>query len=395
MNNGMTMRNTLDEKMIVLISCALHGTAPEREQIEKLDLAALYHLAEAHSLTAIVCMALEAADVFSTADPKLKKRWTDAKNKAIRKNMLLDAEREQILKEMEKAGIWYMPLKGSILKELYPRYGMRQMADNDILFDTAGQKEVMHIFLRRGYKAEVVGRGNQDVYLKPPFYNFEMHTALFGSGIHEGWTAYYRDVKNRLCPDAGRKFGYHFTDEDFYIYITAHAYKHYSISGTGLRTLLDLFVMNWKKGDTLDREYVNAELKKLGIAEFEEKSRCLAEKVFGTAGPPKATDLTEEEQELLAYYIGSGTYGTTQIRVKNKLRELQTDGETITVRTKLRYICLRVFPGRESCRESYPFFYRYPFLIPVLWIYRMLRGAAIYRKRLGTEIRTLKRKSQT
>lgn len=382
--------NVWYEKMVVLIAHALHGTAPEREQVENLDLAALYKLAAAHSLTAVVCMALEAADAFSMADPEVKKRWTDAKNKAIRKNMLLDAERERILKEMERAGIWYMPLKGSVLKELYPRYGMRQMADNDILFDPAGQREVMHLFLKRGYKAKVVGRGNHDVYLKPPVYNFEMHTALFGSAHPEGWAAYYRDVKERLHPDEGKKFGYHFTDEDFYIYITAHAYKHYSICGTGIRSLLDLFVFNWKKGKTLDREYVRAELQKLGIAEFEEKSRCLAEKMFGAAVPLSELALTKEEREMLAYYCGSGTYGTAKLRVKNKLRKLQGDEGPITVRTKLHYFCLRLFPGREWCREPYPLFYRYPFLIPALWMYRIVRSAVFYRKRLGDEIRMVK-----
>ena len=387
----MAEMNLLNEKMIDLISCALHGMVPEMEQVKKLNLDALYKLAGAHSLTAIVCMALEEADDFSMTELEVKKRWKDAKNKAVRKNMLLDVEQKQILGEMEKAGIWYMPLKGSILKELYPRYGMRQMADNDILFDSARQKDVMHLFVSRGYKAEVVGRGNHDIYLKPPIYNFEMHTALFGSTAKEEWTAYYCDVKKRLRPDEGRKFGYHFTDEDFYVYITAHAYKHYSNSGTGLRTLLDLFVFNWKKGNALDRKYVRAELKKLGIAEFEDKSRRLAEKVFGTKVPFKESALTEEEQKMFAHYCGSGTYGTMQNRMKNKLKALQADEKPITVRTKLRYICLRLFPGREWCRKYYPFFYRYPLFIPVLWVYRVIRGIVFRRKKLGNEIRMIEK----
>ncbi len=38
------------------------------------------------------------------------------KKKSIRKNCLLDIERTSILADMEQHGIWYMPLKGSILK---------------------------------------------------------------------------------------------------------------------------------------------------------------------------------------------------------------------------------------------------------------------------------------
>lgn len=387
----MEERNAQNKNMLYLISCALHETAPERERIKDMDLSALYQTAAAHSLTAMVCMALESADAFSTADPEIEKRWKDAKNKAIRKNMLLDAEREQILGEMEQAGIWYMPLKGCILKELYPKCGMRQMADNDILYDASRQKDLMNVFVRRGYRVERVGKSNHDIYLKPPVYNFEMHTALFGATVDKSWVEFYRDVKKRLRPDENRRYGYHFTDEDFYVYFMAHAYKHYKNSGTGLRTLVDVYVLHWKEGELLDREYVRAELEKLGIAEFEEQNRRLAEKMFGAASPLPLTELTEEERGLLFYYCGSGTYGTLQTKVKNKLRALQPEGEAIRKGTKLRYYCSRVFPGREWCKMVYPFFYRYPCFLPALWIYRLVRILLFGRRKLGNEIRAVEK----
>ena len=60
--------------------------------------------------------------------------------------MLLDAERHRLEKNLTEHGIWYMPLKGSILKDWYPKFGMREMADNDILFDASKRKEVKAIF---------------------------------------------------------------------------------------------------------------------------------------------------------------------------------------------------------------------------------------------------------
>lgn len=93
----------------------------------------------------------------------------------MRKRGLMDAEMRTVFAQLEEAGIWYVPLKGSVLKEYYPEYGMRQMADCDVLFDKS--------------RAE--------------------------------------DVKKRLIPDEGKKYGRHFSTEDFYVYVTAHAYKHY------------------------------------------------------------------------------------------------------------------------------------------------------------------------
>lgn len=379
--------NPLIEKMIYLISCALHQAVPEKEQIEGLDLAELYRMAKRHSLTAIVCMALEAADAFSSADPEIEKYWKDAKDKAIRKNLLLDAEREEILKEMEAAGIWYMPLKGSILKDLYPRCGMRQMADNDILYDASRQADLTDLFVRRGYTVKSVGIGIHDVYMKPPVYNFEMHTALFAEAFKKEWAESYLDVKERLIPDEGKKFGYHFSDEDFYVYIMAHAYKHYSNCGTGIRTLLDTFVLDWKKGGSLDRVYINSELERLGIAEFEEQSRIFARKLFGSANVIFVKEFTEAEQKMLSYYCGSATYGTARIYVKNRLGAIQTDEKPISAGTKLRYYFGRLFPGREWFKLPYPFLYRHPYLVPFFWIYRIMRMALFSRKRIGNEIK--------
>lgn len=46
------------------------------------------------------------------------------------------------------------------------------------------------------------------------------------------------------------------------IYMIAHEYKHFSKGGTGLRSLLDTYVFLRHCDETLDKEYVESELKK-------------------------------------------------------------------------------------------------------------------------------------
>ena len=72
-----------------------------------------------------------------------------------------------------------MTLKGIILKEMYPKLGMRQMADNDILYDKQYQEELLNFMIARGYEPSQIGEGNHDVYEKAPVYNYEFHTALY------------------------------------------------------------------------------------------------------------------------------------------------------------------------------------------------------------------------
>lgn len=61
----------------------------------------------------------------------------------------------------------YLPLKGIIMKDYYPSVGMRQMSDNDILFDADAWERMEKHMISEGYKAEHVGKGNHDVYHKP------------------------------------------------------------------------------------------------------------------------------------------------------------------------------------------------------------------------------------
>lgn len=378
-------------QLLYLISCALHETAPEDAVLGEIQWSALFSAARAHSVCAMVCMALEPTKTFAQADPEVRKQWLDAKNKAVRRTMLMDADRVILMDEMEKAEIWHMPLKGSILKDWYPQFGMREMGDIDILFDPTRREQVRDIFLSMGYSAERYDIDNHDVYHKPPIYIFEMHVDLFEERVFEDLAKKYENVKEKLLPDQGKPYRFHFTREDFYVFILAHAHKHYSDGGTGIRTLTDLYVMNRKIGQTLNWDYVNQELEELGIRDYETSSRTLAEKIFGTPKPEMEFALTEPEQKMLWYYMESSTYGTLENRITKRLSSMQADGKPISALTKIKYCMRRLFPGRNWCKLPYPFIYRHPCLLPAFWIWRLCRRIAVNSKGILRELFALNR----
>lgn len=362
--------------MLYLTACAVNEIKPDRDRIVNMDLAELYRMCQFHSLTAAVCTALENAGISD-------KKFQEAKSKAIRKNILLDAERKKIFEFMEENGIWYMPLKGIILKDLYPGIGMRQMADNDILYDRNFQKQLKAFMVQNGYKAESVGKTHHDEYLKEPVYNFEMHTNIYDEA-YKNFADYYSGIKSRLLKDKDNGFGYHLADEDFYIYITAHEYKHYMLGGTGLRSLVDCYVYIHNKGDKLDWDYIKNELSLLEINEFEQESREICLKIFSPSG---YSDLSEHEREMLEYYLFSGTYGTMQNLVNNKMEKFREETGSMS---KFRYVWSRIFPPLECYRLYYPFFYRHKLLLPIGWTYRAFRGLLFRRKRFKAEMNIVK-----
>ena len=331
----------------------------------------LFRMSAKHFIDALVGTTLKRAGVV------LPKYWEERMVKAVRKVLLFDVERKKLCAWMDRERIWYLPLKGIILKEYYPSIGMRQMSDNDILFDADAWERVEKHMLSEGYETESVGNGNHDVYQKAPVYNFEMHRSLYGKGHDERWVEYYSDIKDCLIPDRAddRCYGYHMSDEDFYIYITSHAYKHYSGSGTGLRTLLDFYAYLNAKEDSLDFDYIRTACKKLGIDDFEQHNCILCRKVFA----PQQTynqdsfeqSLSADELEMLQYYLSSGVYGTFERMVANRM-EKQTKADGKKNLSKLKYYRHRVFPGMELY-ENYPLLVKHRFLIPAYWFYRIVR----------------------
>lgn len=340
MNNPVTEESYIRaaKEMIYLAACALKREIPDKNIVKQMNFDALYTVAERHQLTAITAMALESVGI------KLEK-FTQAKGKAIRKNAALDLDRAALSERLEAEHIWYMPLKGAVIAAYYPEFGMRQMSDNDILIDADRAREVKQIMCSLGFTVKLFGRGRDDEYAKEPVSFFEIHRSLFSMENVELYE-YYRDIASRLMYKEGRCERY-FSNEDFYLYLTAHEYMHFSRSGTGIRSLLDIYVFWQNFGEQLDMKYLNDELKKMGIADFEKRNRSLALRLF--AGEA----LTEQEEELLHYFIFSGVYGTIQNLIKKQGR--------------WNFFFSYVFKPYRVMATKYPILQKKPFLLPVCW----------------------------
>ena len=363
-----------------LAACALQGKVPENPPS---DLEALYKFCKFHSITSIVAMALE--EIWKTApiDEAVMTKWRQARDKVIRKNILLNAERERILGFLESIGCWYMPLKGSLLQFDYPQFGMRQMSDNDILFDETMQRQVYEFMIGSGYEAVTYQQGKDDEYVKKPLYNIEMHRALFGNALYPELAEYFRDVKQRLIKDEQNRFGYHFSREDFYIYMVTHAYKHFIHGGVGIRNLLDVYVYDSKYGAEMDWEYLGRELGKLGAWEFDLSCRSLSKKLF--ADPDAHREYSQEELAVLDNFFSSGTFGTEQQAMEKRLKALSGDGKS---GGKLRYVMQRLFPKLELLKERYFILYKHPWLAPVFYVIRLF-SLIFRREAIGRELRNL------
>lgn len=380
-----------EQTFLYLLNCAVNKKVP-KELPADMDFEDLYRLSRFHSVTAMVSYALDAGGYLSEQHmtQELIQKWASARISAMRKSLMFDAEREQILRYMEEQGIWYMPLKGVILKEMYPDVGMREMCDNDILFDKHYREKLKDYMVSRGYEAAHYGRYIHDIYTKKPFYNFEFHVELFKESYKDNWSTYYSNIKERLCKDENREYGYHFRDEDYYIYVTAHAYKHYREGGTGIRSFVDTYIYLNNKESSLNWDYIEKETANIGIYVYEKDARALVKHLFDPA--KNIEDFLSKDEKvasMISYVLHAGTYGTQDNRVKNDVMFIQADAEQADLKVKLKYCMKRIYPGLEHIKNHHPFLYKHQWLIPFFWVYRLINRPLRNGKQLLKELKTL------
>ena len=368
------LRTTMD--MIWLVSCAVNEEKPDPERIKTMDLRGVLDQSQRHMLSAVVAFALEEAIPLPYAFDQVKKN-------AIRKLALFEVERAADTRELEKAGIQYLPLKGILIKDDYPKSSMREMTDNDILVDSSRMDEVVQIMKRLGYSGGEYQKDHDVVFTKPPSLVFEMHNCLFEKEHQPQYAAYFQNVWERAIPIAGSACGFRMTDVDFYIYLICHMYKHYIYTGTGLRSLLDVYVFYKKHADTLDRAYLDAELKKLELSDYEHTVRTLADKLFTD------TALSQQEQADLERFADAGVFGTEKSALQYRVSKYyKKDGGKKSVWS---YYFHRAFVVSEKDLEKhFPFFYRHKFLLPALPVYRLTKGVIKHPKRLAAEYKKVK-----
>lgn len=377
------------EDLRYLIRCAVHRHKADPARIRAMDLTRLYQISRFHSLAALSYTAVESAWDGHPPQDLLPAGWKEARDAAIRNSLLFAAERKALESFCEAKGIWYLPLKGAVLQKDYPGLGLREMADNDILYDAACQQQVYDWFVGRGYAAVEYRQGVHDTYHKPPVLNFEMHTALFEASTRPEWADYFRGAAARSLPMEGTRLGRRFTREDFYLYLLAHMYKHFAAGGTGIRSLLDVFIFRRAYGEELDQDVVRQGLEQLNLTDFDRQTCALAQKIFGCGDP-----LCEAEVEKLNYYLTSGTHGTVDHRVDKQLKKMAGTTQNITGKTKALYGFRRLFPDRAFmemwCRHDAPFFLHHSGLMPLAYGYRLIYNLSHGKgRRLARELRFL------
>ena len=123
------------------IRAAMAGTTVEPPANET-EAAALYALAKRHDVAHLLAIALQGKLLPGDVSASLRRQYMGA---VFRTEQLL-AEQAAITAALEEAGLVFLPLKGAVLRALYPEPYLRTSCDIDVLVhecDLAAVKGVL------------------------------------------------------------------------------------------------------------------------------------------------------------------------------------------------------------------------------------------------------------
>lgn len=359
------MDNTSAYFIRSVTSAVLENPVPEPPQ--SFDPNRFIALAHNHGF---VCIAAEMADYLKGANPKnLEKLLYKAKITKSREK-IRNIYMNTLFDKLEEQGLFSMPIKGFVIKELYPKPYLREMNDIDMLIKPNELDKVRAVLEENGYVYDHTST-HEVVFNLDPFINLEVHTQLI-SVYHGDMYKLFDDAWERAVPTGG-KFKCRMTNEDLYIHALTHFAMHYGTAGGGVKPVIDQWLIRreLKKKPGADFDYINQKLKKLGVEKFDSVITHLGKVWFEGA---EHTPETAQTERLI---LLSGVYGSLENYTMLRFYRLAENDKNPIIR-RMKVLSSVMFMKPATLAVKYPRLKDRPYLYP---FYTVARWAEVLTKR--------------
>lgn len=361
----------------ILTTLVRSGLSGEHENLpDNIDWQCVYTTGKKHRILPLLyygivnCGQTPPKDIFAKFESAL------FQGVAIGHNQLY--ELSGIFSAFEKNGIKYLPLKGSVIKELYPKPEMRVMGDADILITEHNDEIIEEIMTSLGFSF-YKKNGNVDSWTKGNTILIEIHKSLFSSE-NTDFNSYYADIWKKTISINESHTHFELSDEDTFIYLFTHFVKHFRNAGIGIRHITDLFVYS-KVKPKLDYNYIENEMKKLKLYDFYSNVMHTVKVWFYSEKPDEITDFITEK------IITSGAFGTYDDYITtNALKKYAKSDSSERVRYNM--ILNTVFLPYSGMCKKYPFLKKAPYLLPIMWIFRFFETIIKNPQKINLQKRT-------
>ena len=294
--------------------------------------------------------------------------FKDKYNQGILNNAAQQYYFEMVKDAFEKEGIDYIPMKGMIMKKLYPSADLRCSSDIDIYVGKENAEKCKPIMEEMGFVNSSFGDLHpSDNYRIDKFSYIELHRKLINNKYK--WQNECNKITDRIINKRGHE--YVMSDEDFYIFMVCHIAKHVSFGGSGIRAVLDVWIY-LNKFPNLNYGYINDILEKCDLTEFHKNLIELTRYWFDNK------EASEKIKKLSTYIAKSGWNGIEEQFESAQVNEIAGIESSRTI-LKLKSYIYAMFMTREFMEDRYKILKKYPFLLPYFYVKRAVN--AVFNRR--------------
>lgn len=346
---------TSQKLTIELIRYAITGIPVDSKLLDAISdelLEEVYSLADSQDVVYIVGYALS----------KLNLLQGNIKDKFFKEQLVTLYRYESIVHELdsvsdlfEKNAIQFIPLKGSVIRQYYPKPEMRTSCDIDILIhkeDIGKASELLKEYLDYVYDDKC---GHDISFYSPTETKLELHHTLMEYDYKE------KEILDKVWEYAHVENGYkykHVLDGAFFMfYHIVHMAKHLRGGGCGTRYFLDLHIL--KKKFAYSNDKLQLLLSDANLTPFADGVFHASDVWFGDVAADKTTEI------LLTHIFSAGAYGS----IENQVAVSQ-----IRNGSKVKVLVKRVFMPYKQLKIIYPIIEKHPVLTP--W-YEVVRWGRI------------------
>lgn len=356
---------------MALLRSEIAGTPLDAQVVSMLDgerIEWLCRIASKYDFSEALFVALKRCGAISPHDEIYTRLEGEEELCYFRVKRLENAYRD-ISRTLSLAGIRHIPLKGAVLRELYPSPLMRQSADIDVLVEEKNLNAAISALTGTlGYKAG-----------KREFHDVSLYTA---DGMH--LELHYNIKENDGALDAvldraweyaieNDGYEYRFSREFSLFHILTHLVYHFVNGGCGIKPFSDMWLYEKKIG--YDREAFLTLCRESGLEEFYYNVENLTRVWFDGE---KHTPLT---YKMEAHVIHNAICGAAEKSVV--LTQSKRGG-------RVRYILSRIFMPYRSLSIRYPVLKKCPILLPIFEVVRWFSLLFGDKKRVMRELESTK-----
>jgi len=305
----------------------------------------------------------DAREVYETAQKIYSRTVSQAVNREL--------QYQALSKMLAEGGIDHLAFKGIVVKDMYAVPQLRSFGDIDLAIRQADRQRCHKLMQKLGYTATTDFEPVYTYQKEKEMY--EIHTSVMAVNITDraDYIGYFKNLWNYATEQAPHIWA--FTPEFHFVYLLTHIAKHIYSSGAGIRMYLDLAFYLKRFGDTLDWQWIQAELDKLKLTEFFHLAMDAVARWFAVKPP---IPIPEMEEDLFLQFetftMEGGVFGF----------EGRLSGEQMVRKQGERSKALRetLFPHAKTIQARYTYLQKYPWLLPVAWVDRLVRNRRIIGK---------------